>query len=135
VHVEAEKFDMIVAGLSTGVAVAGVLLAYAMYGRPRVSSDRVGKLLRPAHVLLSQKYYFDEAYERYLVDSAFYGGVARSLDWLDKTIVDGFVRLVDRLAKSGGKAVAQLHSGQLQGYGIAVSVGVLAIFGVYFLFR
>ena len=135
VHVEAEKFDMTVAGLSTGVALAGVLLAYIMYGRQRVSSDRVGKLLRPAHVLLTRKYYFDEAYERYLIGSAFYDGVARSLDWLDKTIVDGFVRLVDRVAKNGGRAVAQLHSGQLQGYGIAVSVGVLGIFGVYFLFR
>ena len=135
VHVEAEKFDWTVAALSTGVAVVGVLLAFVMYGRPRVSVDRTGKLLRPAHVLLTRKYYFDEAYERYLVVSAFYDGVARFLDWLDKTIVDGFVRLVDRLAKSGGRAVAQLHSGQLQGYGIAVSVGVLGIFGVYFLFR
>ena len=134
-HVEVEKFDWTVAALSTGVAVAGVLLAFVMYGRPRVSVDRTGKLLRPAHVLLTRKYYFDEAYERYLVVSAFYDGVARFLDWLDKTIVDGFVRLVDRLAKSGGRAVAQLHSGQLQGYGIAVSVGVLGIFGVYFLFR
>ena len=135
VHVEAEKFDWTVAGLSTGVAVAGVLVAYVMYGRARVSAERTGRLLRPVHVLLSRKYYFDEAYERYLVGSAFYDGVAKFLDWLDKTIVDGFVRLVDRLAKSGGRAIAQLHSGQLQGYGIAVSVGVLGIFGVYFLFR
>ena len=123
------------AGLSTGVALAGVLVAYLMYGRARVSAERPGKLLRPAYVLLSRKYYFDEAYERYVVGSAFYDGVARFLDWLDKTIIDGFVRLVDRVAKNGGRAVAQLHSGQLQGYGIAVSVGVLGIFGVYFLFR
>ena len=134
VHVEAEKFDLTVAGLSTGVALAGILLAYVMYGWPRPASRTLAKLLRPAHVLLSRKYYFDEAYEGYVVGSAFYDGVARFLDWLDKTVVDGFVRLVDRLAKSGGRSVAQVHSGQLQGYGIAVSVGVLAIFGIYFLF-
>ena len=135
VHVEAEKFDITVAGLSTGVAVAGIVLAYVMYGRARAPSARPGGPLHPLHVLLSRRYYFDEAYERYLVGSAFYDGVARFLDWLDKTVVDGFVRLVDRLGKGGGRAVAHLHSGQLQGYGIAVSVGVVAIFGVYFLFR
>ena len=135
VHVEAEKFDWVVAGLSTVVALAGVLLAYVMYGRDRAPAERPGGPLRPLHVLLSRKYYFDEAYEGYVVRSAFYDGAARYLDWIDKTVVDGFVRLVDRLGKSAGGAVARLHSGQLQGYGIAVSVGVLAIVGIYFLFR
>ena len=95
----------------------------------------MAEALRPAHVLLTRKYYFDEAYERYLVGSAFYDGVAGFLDWTDKTIVDGFVRLVGRVGRNVGGFVAQLQAGQLQGYGFAISVGVLGIFGVYILFR
>ena len=135
VDVKAEKFDITVAALSTGVALVGILLAFVMYGRARAPAERPGGPLWPLHVLLARKYYLDEAYERYVVGKAFYGGAARFLDWLDKMVVDGFVRLVDRMGRNAGRAVAQLHSGQLQAYGIAVSVGVLAIFGIYFLFR
>ena len=135
VHLDAESFDWPVAILSTGVAVTGIVLAYLMYGSRRISAERMAEALRPAHVLLTRKYYFDEAYERYLVGSAFYDGVAGFLDWTDKTIVDGFVRLVDRVGRNVGGFVAQLQSGQLQGYGFAISVGVLGIFGVYILFR
>jgi NADH-quinone oxidoreductase subunit L len=135
VHLDAESFDWPVAILSTGVAVTGIVLAYLMYGSRRISAERMAEALRPAHVLLTRKYYFDEAYERYLVGFAFYDGVAGFLDWTDKTIVDGFVRLVGRVGRNVGGFVAQFQTGQLQGYGFAISVGVLGIFGVYILFR
>ena len=133
--VDAESFNWSVAIFSTLLSLAGIALAYLMYVSRHVSTERLGQTLRPAYVLLSRKYYFDEAYERFLVGSAFYDGVARFLDWLDKSVVDGVVRLVDRLGGNVGRAVAQLQTGQLQGYGVAISIGVLAIFGIYVLFR
>ena len=83
----------------------------------------------------SRKYYFDEAYEGLLTVRFFYGGLARSLDWVDKSIVDGVVRLVDRLGRNVGRAIAQVQTGQLQGYGVVASIGVLAILAVYLFLR
>ena len=129
----AEEVDFTVAALSTAVAVAGIVLAYLMYWSQRVSASWVGDRLRPAHALLSRKYYFDEAYERFLTAKLLYGGLARSMDWADKSVVDGTVRVVDRFGRNVGRAVGQVQTGQLQGYGLVISIGVLAMLAVYLL--
>ena len=135
VHVEAESFNPAIAILSSVVALAGIVIAYTMYWRRWVSASWVGDRLRPAYTLLSRKYYFDEAYEGLLTAKLFYGGVARSADWVDRSVVDGLVRLIDRSGRNAGRVLAQAQTGQLQGYGVAISIGVLAIFGVYLVFR
>ena len=131
--VSTEEFNLTVAAASTAVAVAGIVVAYLMYWSRRVSANWVGDRLRPAHVLLSRKYYFDEVYERLLIARLLYGGLARSMDWADKSVVDGTVRVVDRFGRNVGRAVAHAQTGQLQGYGLAISVGVLAMLAVYLL--
>ena len=128
-------FNPVIAVFSTLVALAGIGLAYLMYWSRQVSAQRVGERLRPAYVLLSRKYYFDEAYERILTVGIFYGGLARLLDWFDRSIVDGAVRLVDRLGRNVGRWIARAQTGQLQGYGMAISVGVLVMLGVYLFLR
>ena len=128
-----ESFNYAIALGSTVVALAGIGLAYLMYWSVKISPETVGERLRPAYILLSRKYYFDEAYERVLTVGVFYGGVAKWLDWTDKSIVDGAVRLIDRIGRNVGRAISQVQTGQLQGYGVAISIGVLAILGVYML--
>ena len=134
-HSEAESFNLGVAVLSTVVAFAGIALAYLMYWSGRVSPVRVAERLRTAHDLLYRKYYFDEAYERILIAGVFYGAVARSVDWADRSIVDGLVRNIDKVGRNAGRAMAQVQAGQLQTYGLAISLGVLAILGVYLIVR
>ena len=132
---EPEGFNFAMACVSTVVALAGVGLAYLMYWSKQVSAQRVGERLQPAYLLLSRKYYFDEAYENVLTTGFFYGNIAKFLDWADKSIVDGVVRFIDRIGRNVGRALAQLQTGQLQEYGIAISVGILTILGIYILFR
>ena len=131
----APEFDYAIAAVSTIVAVAGIGLAFAMYASGQLSPQRVGERLRPAYVLLSRKYYFDEAYEKVLTIGVFYKGLARLLDWVDRSIVDGVVRLLDRIGRNIGRGLAQAQTGQLQGYGMAISVGVLVMLGVYLFWR
>jgi NADH-quinone oxidoreductase subunit L len=131
----AADFNYTLAAVSTLTALAGVGLAYLMYWSQRVSARRVGEVMWPAYVLLSRKYYFDEMYEVYVVTRLFNGYLARFLDWADKSVVDGTVRQVDRLGRNVGRPIAQVQSGQLQGYGVAISVGVLVMFGVYLFLR
>ena len=134
VHVEAAKFDFVTAVVSTALAGAGILLAYLMYVRESLSPQLMTQRLRGLHQLLVRKYYMDELYEGALVTRAFYGGLARALDWGDRAVVDKAVNYVGLLARNVGRPLRQVQTGQLQGYGLAISAGILVIFGVYLLF-
>ena len=134
-HAKTEDPSIIIALGSTAAAVAGIILAYLMYSLRKPAPEQVGRRAGPAYVLLARKYYFDELYETLLTGRVFYEGAARLLDWVDKSIVDGAVRLVGSLGRNVGRAMAHVQTGQLQGYGIVVSVGVIAIFAVVLFLR
>ena len=134
-HSDGADFNILIAAGSTVVALAGILLAYLMYIGRQVSAAQVRSMFRPLYVLFSRKYYFDELYEGIVTVRLFYRVVARALDWADRSIVDGAVRLVDQFGRNVGRGIAQAQTGQVQGYGMAVSVGVLAILGAYLLFK
>ena len=135
VHLEAVPFNRGLAAVTSLAAVAGIGLAYLIYWSQRVSAQRVAEIMQPAYVLLSRKYYFDELYEGIIAGRVLYRWMAGSLDWADKAIVDGVVRSIDRLGRNVGRAIAQAQTGQLQGYGIAISIGVLAMLGVFIFLR
>ena len=134
VNVEVQSFNKWMAAASSLVAVAGIGLAYLMYYSRQVSAQRVADRLRPLHVLLLRKYYIDEAYEDMVVRRGLYRGLARSLDWADKSIVDRLVNIVGWTGANIGGALRQVQTGQLQSYGVVISVGILAIFGLYLFF-
>ena len=134
-HSDAGDFNVAIAAGSTLLALAGILLAYLMYLGKQISAERVGSMFRPLYVLFSRKYYFDELYEGVITVRLFYQGAVQALDWADRTIVDGAVRLVDQFGRNVGRGIAQAQTGQVQGYGMAISVGVLAILGAYLLFK
>jgi NADH-quinone oxidoreductase subunit L len=132
---EAVGFNVTLAALTLAAALVVIGVAYVIYASDPEWARQAGRRLRPAHNLLSRKYYFDEAYEGIVVTRVLYGWLARALDWGDKAIVDGVVRDIDRLGRNVGRGIAQAQTGQLQGYGVAISVGVLAILGIYIVFR
>ena len=134
VHLEAEGFNKGLAAISSAVAVAGIGLAYLMYQSKRISAARVTEIFKPIHTLLYNKYYFDEMYEKILTIRLFYGGLARGLDWLDKSVVDRIVNITGWFGANVGGAIRQVQTGQLQGYGAVISVGVVVILGIYLFF-
>ena len=116
---------------STVFSVALFVIAYLLFSRGTTAAWRLSEKLQPAHLLLTRKYYLDHLYEDVVTVRAFYNGIARSLDWADKAVVDGVVRRIDDIGRNIGRGIAQVQTGQLQGYGVAISVGVLAIVGIY----
>ena len=134
-HVAVKDFSRGLALVTSLLAVGGIALAYLMHVlRSRGRMAGFGPFM-PLHRVLVRKYYVDELYEGLITRRLFYGRLALSLDWLDKNLVDGVVRTLDRLGRNVGRAIAQVQTGQLQGYGTVISVGVLVIFGIYLLFR
>jgi len=128
-------FNKPLAAFSSAVALSGILLAYLMYQTKVISAEAVGRAFKPLYILLSRKYYFDELYEDILVRKVFYGSIAYVTDWFDRSIVDGTVRLIGWFGANTGSAIRQTQTGQLQTYGMAISIGILLTFGVFLFFR
>ena len=120
-----------IAVLSLAVAGAGILSAWLLYGARKIDPQRV--TIRPLHRLFSRKYYMDDLAEDLIMTRAFYRVGCGVLDWFDRNMVDGLVDTVGWFGRNFGRALAQLQTGQLQGYGTAAVVGVGLMIILYLL--
>ncbi len=120
--------------ISLLVASLGILLAYAMYGARWLSAEAAGRLFRPFYVLFYRKYWFDELYERVIVVRVLVDGVFAALSVFDARIIDGTVNGVAKGTAVTSGAMRRAQTGQLQVYGLAIAVGVIAIAVCFYLF-
>ena len=119
------------AAISVAVGVAGMAVATAVYLKPRVSLEKVGAPFKRVYGIVSHGYYMDHLYEREIVARTSYRGVGGTLDWIDRRIVDNSAELVGWFSRNIGRAISLAQTGQVQGYAVAVSVGVVLIMGGY----
>jgi NADH-quinone oxidoreductase subunit L len=143
-------------GLSLLVAGLGILIAFTTYYWKKINADRVAAALPGIHRLLLNKWYFDDLYNRGLVEGTL--AITRALRWFDNTIVDGVVNgagritslisfvngkfdtiVVDGLVNltaymSGffGLALRKFQTGKVQTY---VAFAVFSVLVLYFVFR
>jgi len=76
-------------GLSLLMAGLGILVAFTTYAWKKIDADVVAQRLRPLHLFLLNKWFFDETYDLLVVRPTL--AVTRMLRWFDNTIVDGLV--------------------------------------------
>ena len=134
-HEKVLAFNKILAVIASLVAVSGILLAYLMYVSKVRVFDGLQNKTNAVYKLLASKYYFDEFYEDVITRHVFYSRFAAYLDAMDKSFIDGVVRTIDRVGRNIGRLIAQIQTGQLQGYGVVTTFGVLLLFGIYLIFR
>jgi len=141
-HVEAHSFVDGFFGMLTHplplisllVAGLGIFLAYAMYSAKWLSAEAVGRVFKPLHTLLYRKYWFDELYERVVVVRVLVDGIFAALSIFDSRVVDGAVNGVARGTNEASGVMRRAQTGQLQAYGIAIAIGVIAIAVCFYLF-
>ena len=121
--------------ISLAVGLAGILLAYLMYGAKWISPDKIGRIFAPLYTLFSRKYYMDELYEQVFVVRILLNGLFRIVEIFDTYVVDGIVNGVANLTVLAGSAIRRVQTGQLQTYGLAIALGVLIIVIVFFAYR
>jgi len=114
--------------------VAGIALAYLIYVRKWLSADSIRASLGPVHTTLIRKYFIDELYERFIVMRVLINGLFVILQWIDTHIVDGVVNGVAAVTIRTGGVIRRLETGQLQVYGLAIAIGILAIIACVFIF-
>ena len=128
----AEEFNILLAIISSLIAILGIILAYMMYkSEPIISPEAVSKPFKPIHTLFYRKYYFDELYEGIIVKKVYYGSIALVLDWTDRNIVDRIVNIIGWTGTNIGGLLRQIQNGQLQMYATATSIGVIAIAAIF----
>jgi NADH-quinone oxidoreductase subunit L len=84
---------------ATGIAVIGWGLAHFMYQVSTPTADVWAEKFSGAYRTLLNKYYVDELYDWVIVEPI--KRLGDLLDWFDRTVIDGLVRGVGRLADWG----------------------------------
>jgi len=118
--------EWLLIGVSSVVAVLGVLSGLLIYTKQLSLATAIQKGLSGLHQFLLNKYYVDELYE-----NAFAKPVRviseKVLLWLDTNIIDGLVNGIGKAGVVIGTQLRELQSGLVQNYAIVMTMGILAI--------
>ncbi len=145
---EEHGFHLRAMAIATCAMLAGVLMAWLVYGKELISAAKAAQVLAPLHRLLLNKFYFDELYRatfvagvlllasfgkwfdrvildgladgsaRWMARLAFFSGLT-----LDNRGVDGLVNGAARLALAGGNLARKGQTGRVRNYVLALTTG------------
>ncbi len=112
--------------LSIVVAVAGVLLAWMMYGRRPVRPEEIGEPRSGLHRLLLNKYYVDEIYDALFVQPLYrlYVWCARVFDL---RFIDGIVNGVGEAVTAWARGLRRVQTGFTMNYALGMLLGAIAV--------
>ena len=128
VHLEIPAFNRWMVAASSVIALAGIGLASVLYLRRSAANKDPLEAIKTVHTLLSRKYFVDELYEDVIVRRTFYNGIARAVDWVDRVVVDGVVDVIGLISRNlGPNFISRFQTGEVQSYGIALTLGSLLI--------
>ncbi len=153
------EFNLLIAGVSTAVALLGWVGAWLVYGRKPLTApvDPLQRPLGPVYTLLQNKYYFDElyralfvrpsirlaqacyAFDSKLVIDPIVNAVGRFWQWvsdwlrraIDNPVIDGAVNGVGRVTSSFGEFMRATQTGKVQNYLLVAAVTAFLLIGLY----
>ncbi|MCR4310626.1 MAG: NADH-quinone oxidoreductase subunit L [Deltaproteobacteria bacterium] len=137
---------------SVAVGTLGIFLGFVVYFFGWIDPARVANSVKPLYNFLLNKWYFDELYDKTVIDGSI--ALAKFLAWFDLHVVDGLVNLaaqlgvfvsflvgkfdnyvvdgaVNGLASAtigGGSILRRMQTGKLYHYVFVLAGGALVIF-------
>jgi NADH-quinone oxidoreductase subunit L len=111
--------------ISTMVAIGGIFTAFLLYSRPNPLPEALARNMSWLYKALLHKWYFDEFYQRVVVDTG--KAIAYGFWRFDQRVIDGAVNGVAGLVRGTGRRFGRLQTGFVQGYALAIGVGLLAL--------
>jgi len=116
------------------MGVLGIGLAYVMYMANPLLPIRLAESFRSIYLFLLNKWYFDELYDRIFVQPLL--RIARVF-WQtgDATLIDGVPNGLAALTGGGSRQIVKFQTGSLAVYAFVMLIGVVALIGVFMLFR
>jgi NADH-quinone oxidoreductase subunit L len=123
-HSAGVAFSLLV--LSALVAIAGVALAWMVYGRTPVRAASIGVARNPLHKILIDKYYVDEIY-----DALFVKPIYQLSLWLarvfDPRVIDGLVNGVATAVAAWSRGLRRVQTGFVMNYALGILLGAVAV--------
>jgi NADH-quinone oxidoreductase subunit L len=112
--------------LSALIAIAGVALAWYVYGRSPVRAASIGVPRNPLHKLLLEKYYVDEIYDFLFVRPIYHLSL-----WLarvfDPRVIDGLVNGSATAVLAWARGLRLVQTGYVMNYALGILLGAVAV--------
>jgi len=129
-HDEASTELMLMA-LSSGIAVAGIGLAWFFWVRNRKAAAGVARSATPIYTLLLNKYYVDEIYNAIIVQPIKQISTFGLWKVADAGLIDGAVNGVGAAVRESSGALRRYQTGSIRAYAASLFLGVILILGYY----
>jgi NADH-quinone oxidoreductase subunit L len=126
-----EGTELTLMGVSSLVAVIGMLLAYFFWGRSPDGADGVARQFSGVYKLLLNKYYVDEVYDAGIVQPIKLLSTGALWKGVDVGVIDGTVNGVGALVRAGSSVLRRLQTGSVRTYAAALFLGVALVLGWY----
>ncbi|HYT67646.1 MAG TPA: NADH-quinone oxidoreductase subunit L [Vicinamibacterales bacterium] len=119
--------------LSSGIAVAGIVIAAYFWLRNRKAAASIARGAAPVYTLLLNKYYVDELYNALVVQPI--KQISTLVLWkgADAGLIDGTVNGVGFAVRESSGSLRRLQSGSIRAYAASLFFGVILILGWYLL--
>jgi NADH-quinone oxidoreductase subunit L len=128
---EKEQLELILMGVSSAIAVFGILLAWWLWLRRPDRPERVAARFPGLHRLLLNKYYVDEFYDVTVVQPVRI--VSEDALWrgMDTRVIDGAVNGTGQVVGGVSAVLRLMQSGSVKAYAASTLLGVVLILGYY----
>lgn len=122
--------------VSVLAGVAGIVLAWRLFGRPVEAAATADAVFPVAtsikqgwgagvHKVLTEKYYMDHAYGA-LAERGVHG-LSRAVDWLDQNVIDGMADAIQVASLRAGETWRKIQTGNVQDYASVFLAGVAVL--------
>lgn len=118
--------DWTVAGISVGIAVVAIFVAWRMYHKENTAPARMASLWPWLHKAALHRFYWDELY-MFITHKIIFNGVCRPIAWFDRHVIDGSMNGMAAMTQKASYAIRGLQSGSIQMYVWVYLVGAMLL--------
>jgi NADH-quinone oxidoreductase subunit L len=118
--------ELLLSGASVTLGAGGIGLAYYLWGNGRVFVLPADSPAQPVRRLLLNRYYMKVAYDWVGLRAVY--GFSRGADFVDRYVIDGTVRGLERLFASMSNQLRRAQSGLVSDYAAYIVAGLIGVF-------
>ncbi len=123
--------DLLLSAASVGLAGAGILLAWRLWGNGRVYALPAASPAQPVRQLLLNRYYMKAGYDWIGARGVY--TVARGADFVDRYVIDGTVHGFERAFGGLSDRLRRIQTGLVSDYAAYFVGGLIAVFALLLL--
>lgn len=130
---EQTSTELLLMAISSGVAIAGIFIAWYFWLRNRAAADAMASRMHGVYSLLMHKYYIDEVYDAAIVQPIKLLSTGGLWKGADAGVIDGAVNGVGQAVRATSGVLRRAQTGSVRTYAASLFLGVVLILGWYLL--